>query len=439
MNGLLSDGGILISNVKVANERREIKRKQIESVQRSQLLDDVQHEADEAANKLAAIKSRWSELTDIADPIDLNQRLHCQNERIKSLMQQKDAIIVELERALTTASERYYIDQAKQAADIECLIERIDDQIDVMKNVYLEHLELLHHSIDCEQRMFKAFHTNEWQDLYDERTAAEEQHVESVLQRQQKFYGEIMAIQLHHEEINRDMRIKFDRDNDLVQQKLEDVKADIRLNTKQLNYNHYVLQKRAAENTLLRTKQKNRLIRMRTCSAALRKQAADTRTSHANEMKKQTQNVLSAYGNIGDLELKMRAFAERNDENVRTRANVIQEIYFHIFRKLSIIFVSLKFQHIWQLHSNTANSKLESIWTIDKILHEKHLGRRWQPNISKPMTSGRGNALETAMQSIRSECFDGEKSLLENMDRAILIRTKMEYVCFVLLIRIECG
>lgn len=316
LNGLLSDGGILIGNVKVANERREIRRKQIESGQRMQLLDDVQHESDEAANKLAAIKSRWSELTEISDPIDLNERLRCQNERIKGLMQQKDAIVGELQQALVRANERYNIDQAKQAADIECLIERIDEQIDVMKNVYLEHLELLHHSIDCEQRMFKAFHTNEWQDLYDERTGAEEQHLDAVLQRQQQFYAELSTIQLHHEEVNRDMRIKFDRDNDLVQQKLEEVKADIRLNTEQLNYNHFVLQKRAAENTQLRTKQKNRLIRMRTCLAALRKQTADTRSAHATEMKKQTQYVLGAYANIGDLELKMRAFAERNDENV---------------------------------------------------------------------------------------------------------------------------
>lgn len=302
--------------MKLANERREFKRKQIENEQRTELLGDVQHETHEATNKLAVIKSRWSELVEISDPIELNERLHCQNERIKNLMQQKDEIVVELEQALVKANERFNIDQVKQSADIQCLIERIDEQIDVMKNVYLEHLELLHHSIDSEQRTFKAFHTSEWQDLYDERIVMEEQNIEAVVERQKKFYAEIAAIQLHHEEINRDMRVKFDRDNDLVQQKLEDVKADIRLNTEQLNYNHFVLQKRATENTLLRTKQKNRLLRMRSCLATLRKQIAEAKSAQTMEMKKQTQNVLGAYANIGDLEQKMISFAERNDENV---------------------------------------------------------------------------------------------------------------------------
>lgn len=316
LGGLLVDSGVLISNVRLANERRESKRKQSETEERSQLSADVQQESDEATNKMTIIRSRWSELLEMADPMELNDRLHCQNERIKNLMQQKDEIIVELQKALVKANERYNVDQMKQTADIQCLIERIDEQIDVMKNVYLEHLELLHHSIDCEQRNFKAYHTNEWQDLYDERTITEEQNLDALLERQEKFYAEIAAIQLHHEEINRDMRIKFDRDNDLVQQKLEDVKVDIRLNTEQLSYNHFVLQKRAAENTLLRTKQKNRLIRMRSCLAALRKQIAEAKSTQTMEMKKQTQNVLAAFANIGDLEQKMRLFAEKNDENV---------------------------------------------------------------------------------------------------------------------------
>lgn len=316
LGGLLADSGVLISNVRLANERRETKRKQTETEQRSQLVADVQQESDEATNKMTIIRSRWSELLEMADPMELNDRLHCQNERIKNLMQQKDEIIVELQKALVKANEHYNTDQMKQTADIQCLIERIDEQIDVMKNVYLEHLELLHHSIDCEQRNFKAYHTNEWQDLYDERALTEGQNLDALLERQQKFYAEIAAIQLHHEEINRDMRIKFDRDNDLVQQKLEDVKVDIRLNTEQLSYNHFVLQKRAAENTLLRTKQKNRLIRMRSCLAALRKQISEAKSTQTMEMKRQTQNVLGAFANIGDLEHKMRLFAEKNDENV---------------------------------------------------------------------------------------------------------------------------
>lgn len=277
LNDLLCDGRELISNIKLANERRETKRRLKEDQQRAQLMSDLQHESEEASNKFNAINSRWAELSEVSDPMELNARLRYQNERIDNLMQQKDEIIVELQDALAKASRTYNTDQMKQQGDIQCLIERIDEQIEVMKTVYLEHLELLHQSIDSERRTFKLYHSNEWQNLYDDRTADGEQSLVDLLERNEQNYNEIASTRLQHEEINRKMRIKLDRDNDLVQQKLQRVKAEIDLNTEQLNYNYYVLQKRAAENILVRNKQKNRLIKMRTCIAILRKRINESR------------------------------------------------------------------------------------------------------------------------------------------------------------------
>lgn len=317
LNDLLCDGQELITNIQLANERREIHRRSDEDQQRAQLMANLQTESNEATNKLNIIKSHWSELTEITDPMELNERLHCQNDRIKNLMQQKDDIITELQMALDKANDRYNIDQAKQEADIQCLIERIDEQIDVMKTVYLEHLELLHQSIDGERRTFKLFHSNQWQELYDERTAIEETHLCNLLERNEKYYNEIAAIQLKHEEINREMRIQLDQENDLVQLKLQHVKSEIDLNTEQLNYNYYVLQKRATENIIVRNKQKNRLVKMRACISTMRKKIHDTKDAQKLELEKQTHNVLNSYGNIKDLENKMYTFTERDDEKVK--------------------------------------------------------------------------------------------------------------------------
>lgn len=317
LSDLLCDGHEMITNVRLANERRESNRRSDEDKKRSTLMANLQFESDEATNKLNIIKSRWSELIEFTDPMELNDRLQCQSDRIKNLMQQKDEIIDELQSALNMASERYNTDQVKQEADIQCLFERIDEQIEVMKTVYLEHLELLHQSIDSERRTFKLFHSNEWQELYDERHTNEEKNLTNLLERNEKYFTEIAAIQLKHEEINRGMRIKLDQENDLVQLKLQHVKSEIDLNTEQLNYNYYVLEKRATENILVRNKQKNRLIKMRGCIAAMRKKIHDTKDAQRYELEKQTQNVLAAYNNIKELENKMCAFAERDDEKVR--------------------------------------------------------------------------------------------------------------------------
>lgn len=316
LTDLLCDSKELITNIKLANERREASRRFQEDHQRARLLADLQQETEEATNKVNVINSRWAELADISDPMDLNERLHYQSERIEYLMKQKDGIIKELQVALNKASNTYNNDQLKHQGDIQCLIERIDEQIDVMKTVYLEHLELLHRSIDSERRTFKFYHSNEWQNLYDERTEDSQQNLANLLDRKEKYFEEISSTRLQHEEINRKMRIQLDKDNDLVQQKLQRTKAEIELNTKQLNYNYYVLQKRATENIIVRNKQKNRLIKVRACIAMLRKKINETKTAQTIDIERQTHHVFSLFTNIKELERKLCAFSESDDKKV---------------------------------------------------------------------------------------------------------------------------
>lgn len=310
LDDLLCDGRELITNIRLANERREASRRLQEDQQRATLLADLQQESEEATNKLHVINSRWPEMAEIADPMELNDRLQYQNDRIANLMQQKCEIIEELQSALRKGDHIYNADQKKQQGDIQCLIARIDEQIEVMKMVYLEHLELLHRSIDSERRVFKLFHSNQWQNLYDERIADGEQNYADLLERKEKFFTEITTTRLQYEEINRQTRIQLDKDNDLVQQKLQRAKAEIDLNTDQLNYNYYVLQKRANENIVIRNKQKNRLIKMRACISMLRKRIHDTKIPQQQHLERQTYQALNLYANIKELERKMHQFNE---------------------------------------------------------------------------------------------------------------------------------
>lgn len=320
LNDLLFDGKELITNIKLANVRREAKRRLEEDNQKEHLLIDLQQETEEATNKLNVINGRWTELADVSDPMDLSERLRYQSERIDNLMKQKDEIIYELQKALKKAGKTFKNDQSMHQGDIQCLIERIDEQTEVMKAVYLEHLELLHQSIDSERRTFKLYHSNEWQNLYDERTADSQQNLTDLLNRKEKYFEEISSTRLEHEEINRRMRSQFDEDNDLVQQKLQRVKAEVNLNTDQLNYNYYVLQKRATENIIVRNKQKNRLIKMRACIAMLRKKINDTKTMQTIDIKRHTNYVFSLYTNIKEFENKMCSFNDSDDKKVFTNS-----------------------------------------------------------------------------------------------------------------------
>lgn len=412
LNDLLSDGQELITNVRLANERREASRRCDEEKNRAQLLANLEHELDEAINKSHVIKSHWSEMIEINDPMELNDRLLCQNERIQMLMQQKDEIIAELQTALDKANERYNIDQIKQEADIQCLIERIDEQIEVMKTIYLEHLELLHQSIDCQRQTFKQFHSNEWHNLYDKRNGHKNKNLNDMLDRNEEYFQEIASIQLQYEEMNRKTRIKLDRENDMVQLKLQHVKADIDLNTEQLNYNYYVLQKRATENIIVRNKQKSRLNKMRAGVTAMRKKIHESKETQRTEIEKKTRNVLNSYANIKDVENRICAFAQRDDSKVCRDIFLLQYflLFFYQFFSAEICyFVFIQFQHVWQLHESSANSKLESILMIDKILFEKHLGLHCPKSITCwPKRPNQLCSMQEAIENSRSECINGK-------------------------------
>lgn len=313
---LLSDGKELITNIKLANERRESQRRIDEAKQRQRLLNDLQNESVEATSKLTKINTLWADLDDGKDPKQLFDGLNYQCTRIQELMHQKLDIINELQDALRLANERYNLDQIKQEADIQCLIERIDEQIEVMKIAYCAHLELLHESIDGERIAFKQFHSNKWQDLHDDRSVCEQERLNNAKLTTSEYDQEIDKIRLQHEELNRETRIKLEQENDLLQRKLQSVKAETMLKTEQLDYNHYVLHKRAEENVTVRNKQKYRLNKLRTYTATIRRNILQTKQLRIAETEGLTQEVQHLYTNIIELERRLIVLAESNDGKV---------------------------------------------------------------------------------------------------------------------------
>lgn len=316
---LMRDGEELITNIRIANDRREIDRRKLEAKKRYELINDLKKESAEATNKVAAINSLWAELGDGKDPMTLNEGLEYQNTRILNLMNQKDEIIEELHQALKQSDERYNLDQEKQIADIECLIERIDSQVEVMRIAYRKHLELLHDSIEAERLALKQSHSSKWQDLFNDRAEAEALVMSDAKATAELYENNLKSIQVEHEELNRITRIKLDCEVDMLQCELEHVKADTMLNREKLDYNHHVLQKRAEENALVRNQQKQRLNKMRAFIAVLRKKIEKNNQMDTMDMVALEKNVLRLSEAIDEMEIKIDLFARNNDKKVNYR------------------------------------------------------------------------------------------------------------------------
>lgn len=323
LSELLLDGTELITNVRVANDKREIDRRRDEKKIRDNLLADLQNESVEADVKFMDLKKRWVELIGYKDPMGLYEGLEYQKSKIDNLMAQKNGVIQQLHDALDNSDQRYYEDQEKQDDDIGCLIERIDCQVEVMKRAYRQHLELLQKTIDDERDAFKNSETEKWQNLYDVREEYEQTNMSRKKEQSTEYTFEIKKIALEHEELIRSTKIRLERDNDELQVQLQNVKAEILLNSEKLSYNHHVLQKRSDENVIIKGQQKKRLNKLNGLITGLKTKIKSVKDSGEHDISKLTIDVMRLYTNILEMEAKAAIFAEVNDGKVRNSIDAV--------------------------------------------------------------------------------------------------------------------
>uniref|UniRef100_A0A336LPQ8 CSON010850 protein n=1 Tax=Culicoides sonorensis TaxID=179676 RepID=A0A336LPQ8_CULSO len=351
LSELLRDGTELITNIRIANDKREVDRRIKEAELREELLEKLQNESTEARNKLEAITIRWSEIESIKDPMGMYEALETQKKRIKELMDQKDEIIQECRKELDAADIRYVQDQEKQNSDIQCLVERIDNQIEVMKRAYKEHLELLQETITHERDELRKHANKKWDEMYANRESNEELKLRKEKDKREVQTKEIEDLQLEHEEITRATRIRLELDNQALEIELQKTKANVLLNSEKLDYNYQVLRKREDENILIRNQQKRRLGRLYDTIANLRKKIRDKTAASNHEIEKLTSEVVKLHAGILDLEKKASLFTETNDK---------------------------KYQNVWQMNYEECLSQLDKVLQIDKTLTEQQLGMEWQ-------------------------------------------------------------
>lgn len=313
---LLRDGLELISNVKIANDQREVERRNDETDIRSNLLTDLNKESDEALQKMNKITFKWTELKTLKEPMGLYEGLQYQRQRINELMQQKDEVIVELREAIINSEERFQIDQKKQTSDISCLVERIDLQVDVMKRAYREHLRKLQDTIDDEKRLFMNTNTKKWQKLYDKRADYELNNLKANFHQTEFHESEIACIMLEHEELTRSTKIKLESDNATLQIELENVKAEVMLNSEKLAYNYRILQKRSDENIIIRNQQKRRLCKLQEVISVLKEKSRDATRRGEDDIAKLRHEVQKINTTILEMRAKGDLFTQQNDEKV---------------------------------------------------------------------------------------------------------------------------
>lgn len=316
LSEILRDGLELITNIKIANDKREVERRDDETQIRANLIKDLNTESVEATKKLDMIKFRWNELDTLKEPMGLYEGLQHQRQRVKELMQQKNEVIIELHDAITKSDDRYEMDQQKQNADIFCLVERIDLQVDVMKSAYRDHLKKLQNTIDDEKRLLMSTNSKKWVKLYDKRGDTETKKLKEHFHQVDFHESEINRIMLEHEELTRSTKIKLESDNATLQIELENVKAEVMLNSEKLAYNYRILQKRADENLIIRNQQKRRLCKLQEVTHVLKQKSRIAKQKGEDEITRIGIEVKKLNKTINEMHVKGNFFILQNDEKV---------------------------------------------------------------------------------------------------------------------------
>lgn len=126
---LMVDSMESITNVRVANDSREVDRREEEGIKREKIMEQLEAEAELSKEMFLGIAEKWSRILKHNDPLQINDAMKEQRERCEELIRQKDAIVEMLKMEVDEAGKKFTNDQYKQNEDIATLTKRIEKQV----------------------------------------------------------------------------------------------------------------------------------------------------------------------------------------------------------------------------------------------------------------------------------------------------------------------
>lgn len=119
----------IITNVRVANDGREVDRRENEGMVREKIIEQLEEEAEAAQEMFNEVANRWSQIYKYSDPLAIHEELMAQKEKCDELIRQKDGIVAMLKEDIKRTELQYSEDQDKQNEDIATLTHRIENQV----------------------------------------------------------------------------------------------------------------------------------------------------------------------------------------------------------------------------------------------------------------------------------------------------------------------
>ncbi|XP_014206899.1 dynein regulatory complex protein 1 [Copidosoma floridanum] len=349
---LIEEGNEVISNVRVANDARELERRIKSSEIRKQFLDSLDKNARLCKDQYDLINDQWMSILRSNDPLVIHEEMEWQRKKGEMVLAQKDAIIEDLKLELERIDREYFDDQAKQKDDIRLLIERIENQMSSMENYYTQELDLIKKMMKVDSDTLVESFRSKWDALYKQQEEEDDIGNERREKIMKEYEDQLEQVMRRHEEEYRAQKIGLEKECQAMEQQLEKTKAHCQLNTEKLTYNYTILKNREEENAIIKTQQKRKINRLQALLGDLRKNYADLQEKSKAETEKLSSDILKTHNKIVDMEDKLAQFSQVNEK---------------------------KYFDVWDMNMETANNLVKKILEADESIHESILGILWDP------------------------------------------------------------
>ncbi|KAL6267785.1 hypothetical protein P5V15_000856 [Pogonomyrmex californicus] len=352
LENLSLEGDEVVTSVKIANDARELQRRKETQEIRRMLLKNLEEDEEECMRRYREINEKWSSILVSKDPLDIHAEMEAQNAKCMEIMERKDAVIAQLREELENADLKFVDDQKNQNEDIDLLINRMDNQMNIMTKAYRCELSLINNAIESERKMLLENIGEKWEALHKKLREESLAGVDRRKEIMREYEEEMKRAIIEHQEEFRAQKISFELEIQKLQQEVQNTKAVCFMNIEKLDYSYAVLKKREDENAIVKNQQKRRINKLQDVINDLKKNYADLEENTRFEIQKLTDQVIKVHKNILDLMEKSNYFTKLNDKT---------------------------YMQIWDMNVKNANGLLDKILNADKVIYEQILGIEWNP------------------------------------------------------------
>ncbi|NXJ85482.1 DRC1 protein, partial [Trogon melanurus] len=348
---LLFEGTRMVTDIRVAADLRETRRRAEEAELKLQRVEKLKNEAKINALKFEEITSKWALAKEMSIPQELWQLLNQQQEQCSLLLEKKNELIGDLQQELKTKDEQYVQAIKKQSDDIHLLLERMEEQIRLILKTYRHKLLKIEKAFELERRELLDNNRKKWEEAIQAHNAQELEYLHARMRRVEEFEKQLKQLWVQGEDEYNSMKRQLEDDVENLERQLQHVKAVYLLNQEKLDYNLQVLKEQDKENTIIRSQQKRKLSQLYSLLNNLKTKLANEEKQFREENQSLVADSECITEHCEEVQRRTRHFAVSDAE---------------------------KFVEIWLMNEEEAKGLMWKVLDADRIIHTQQLGLPWE-------------------------------------------------------------